>query len=115
MPAGFRAGGLAAGIKPSGRPDLGVVATLGGPAAVAAVFTRTSSRPPGPPLAGAPQRHGARRRRPVRLGGRGRLDAGCANAATGPGGDADQAEVCRLVAEASGTRPTDTSCRSRRA
>ena len=39
IPAGFRAGGLAAGIKASGRPDLAVVVTTAGPAAVAAVFT----------------------------------------------------------------------------
>ena len=39
MPAGFRAGGLAAGIKASGRPDLGVVVATDGPAAAAAVFT----------------------------------------------------------------------------
>ena len=40
MPGGFRAGGLAAGIKPSGRPDLAVIATTRESAAVAAVFTR---------------------------------------------------------------------------
>ena len=40
MPGGFRAGGLAAGIKPSGRPDLAVIATSGESAAAAGVFTR---------------------------------------------------------------------------
>ena len=39
MPAGFKAGGLAAGIKASGRPDLAVAVTTLGPAAAAAVFT----------------------------------------------------------------------------
>ena len=39
MPAGFKAGGLAAGIKASGRPDLAVIVTIHGPAAAAAVFT----------------------------------------------------------------------------
>ena len=39
MPAGFRADGRAAGIKASGRPDLAVIVTTGGPAAAAAVFT----------------------------------------------------------------------------
>ncbi|HMA46768.1 MAG TPA: bifunctional ornithine acetyltransferase/N-acetylglutamate synthase, partial [Frankiaceae bacterium] len=39
MPAGFRAGGLAAGIKASGRPDLAVIVATDGPAAAAAVFT----------------------------------------------------------------------------
>jgi hypothetical protein len=40
MPGGFRAGALPAGIKPSGRPDLGVIATTADSAAVAATFTR---------------------------------------------------------------------------
>jgi len=39
IPAGFKAGGLAAGIKASGRPDLAVVVSTAGPAAAAAVFT----------------------------------------------------------------------------
>ena len=39
MPAGFRAGAISAGIKPSGRPDLGLVVVEKGPAAVAATFT----------------------------------------------------------------------------
>ena len=39
LPAGFKAGGLAAGIKASGRPDLAVIVTTDGPASAAAVFT----------------------------------------------------------------------------
>ena len=39
LPAGFRAGGQAIGIKASGRPDLALVVTTAGPAAAAAVFT----------------------------------------------------------------------------
>src|SRR6478752_5986286 len=39
IPLGFRAGGLAAGIKASGRPDLAVAVTTSVPAAAAAVFT----------------------------------------------------------------------------
>ena len=39
LPAGFKAGGLAAGIKASGRPDLALIVTTNGPAATAAVFT----------------------------------------------------------------------------
>ena len=35
MPAGFRAGGRAAGIKASGRPDLAVIVTTAGPPAAA--------------------------------------------------------------------------------
>jgi glutamate N-acetyltransferase/amino-acid N-acetyltransferase len=39
MPAGFAGGGLGAGIKRSGRPDLAIIRTTNGPAAAAAVFT----------------------------------------------------------------------------
>ena len=49
LPGGFAAGALAAGIKTSGRPDLSVVRTTNGPAAVAAVFTQH-------PFAAAPVR-----------------------------------------------------------
>jgi N-acetylglutamate synthase/N-acetylornithine aminotransferase len=40
MPKGFRAGGAVAGVKASGRPDLGIVAVTGRSASAAAVFTR---------------------------------------------------------------------------
>ena len=39
IPAGFIAGGRAAGIKASGRPDLALIASAGEPLAAAAVFT----------------------------------------------------------------------------
>src|SRR5918997_7220061 len=39
LPDGFIAGGTAAGIKASGRPDLALIVATGGPAAVAAIFT----------------------------------------------------------------------------
>jgi glutamate N-acetyltransferase / amino-acid N-acetyltransferase len=94
LPLGFAAGGLAAGIKTSGRPDLGLVRATGGPAAAAAVFTRN-------PFAAAPvllsRRH---------LGaGFGLAEAvvstsGCANAATGDPGLADQQAVGGFVATA---------------
>ncbi len=69
IPRGFRAGALAAGIKPSGKPDMGVIATTGEPAAVAAVFTtQPGRRGAGQALAGSPQCDRDRRRRPLRLG-----------------------------------------------
>ena len=92
IPVGFRAGGLAAGIKASGRPDLAVVVTTAGPAAAAAVFTPNA-------FAAAPVRlsraHLAATSGDPR-GGFGWAAAvistsGCANAATGAAGDADQA------------------------
>ena len=104
LPAGFKAGGLAAGIKASGRPDLVVIATTAGePAAAAAVFTPNT-------FAAAPVRlsraHLAATSGDPR-GGFGRASAiistsGSANAATGPAGDADQLEVARLLAGATG-------------
>jgi glutamate N-acetyltransferase / amino-acid N-acetyltransferase len=107
LPAGFKAGGLAAGIKASGRPDLVVIATTGEPAAAAAVFTPNT-------FAAAPVRlsraHLAATSGDAR-GGFGWARAiistsGSANAATGPAGDADQLEVARLLAGATGV-PTE--------
>jgi len=103
LPAGFRAGGMSAGIKASGRPDLAVVLTTAGPAAAAAVFTPNT-------FAAAPVRlsraHLAATSGDDR-GGFGWAEAiistsGSANAATGPDGDADQREVARLLATATG-------------
>ena len=42
-PAGFRAGGIACGIKASGQPDLALLIS-DRPAAAAAVFTRSQSK-----------------------------------------------------------------------
>lgn len=103
LPAGFKAGGLAAGIKASGRPDLALIVTTDGPAAAAAVFTPNA-------FAAAPVRlsraHLAATSGDAR-GGFGWAEAvvstsGSANAATGPAGDADQLEIARLLATAAG-------------
>ena len=98
LPAGFRAGGATAGIKASGRPDLGLIVAPGG-ASAAAVFTPNA-------FAAAPVKlsranlaatsHDPR-------GGFGYASAivstsGCANAATGAAGDADQAQIGAFVA-----------------
>ena len=99
MPAGFRAGALAAGIKASGRPDLLLVTTTGGPAAAAAVFTPNA-------FAAAPVRRSRANLATTSGDGRGGFGralavvstSGCANAATGPLGDADQEAIGRLVA-----------------
>ena len=109
MPAGFRAGGRAAGIKASARPDLAVIVTTGGPAAAAAVFTPNT-------FAAAPVRlsraHLAATSGDPR-GGFGWADAivstsGSANAATGAAGDADQLEIGRLLAAAAEVDLTHT-------
>jgi glutamate N-acetyltransferase / amino-acid N-acetyltransferase len=109
MPAGFRAGGLAAGIKPSGRPDLALVATLGESAAVAATFTTNA-------VVAAPIRISRSHLNATEATGGGKFGwadalvgtSGSANAATGAEGDADQAELARIVAAALGTRPERT-------
>jgi glutamate N-acetyltransferase / amino-acid N-acetyltransferase len=109
MPGGFRAGALAAGIKPSGRPDLGVIATTGDSAAVAATFTRNQ-------VVAAPIRLSQAHLSATEVGGGGRLGwtdaivatSGSANAATGEEGDVDQAEICKSLASLLGTRPERT-------
>jgi glutamate N-acetyltransferase/amino-acid N-acetyltransferase len=96
LPAGFLAGGHVAGIKASGRPDLALIVSSGGPAAAAAVFTPNM-------FAAAPVR--LSRSSLAASGGWARAivsTSGCANAATGAAGDADQARVGELVAGALG-------------
>jgi glutamate N-acetyltransferase/amino-acid N-acetyltransferase len=101
LPAGFRAGGLAAGIKASGRPDLALVTATAGPAAAAAVFTPNA-------FAAAPVRQSRANLAATSGDPRGGFGwaraivstSGSANAATGPAGDEDQATVGRLVAGA---------------
>ncbi len=107
LPAGFRAGGLAAGIKASGRPDLALAVTTDGPAAVAAVFTPNA-------FVAAPVRRSRANLAATSGDMRGGFGwaravvstSGCANAATGEAGDADQAEVGLLVAGALGIAET---------
>ena len=107
LPSGFRVGGLAAGIKASGRPDLAVAVTTAGPAAVAAVFTPNA-------FAAAPVKRSRANLAATSgdpRGGFGWTSAvistsGCANAATGAAGEADQAEVGRLIAAAVGVEET---------
>jgi glutamate N-acetyltransferase / amino-acid N-acetyltransferase len=93
LPGGFRAGGLSAGIKASGRPDLGLVIVPGPePANAAAIFTANL-------VQAAPVR--LSRRHLAQTGGRVRavvVTSGCANAATGPAGDDDQAAIAAAVA-----------------
>lgn len=103
LPAGFRAGGRAIGIKASGRPDLALVQTTDGSAAAAAVFTPNA-------FAAAPVRRSRANLAATSGDPRGGFGwasvvvstSGCANAATGPAGDADQDAVGRHVAAAVG-------------
>ena len=103
LPAGFRAGGLSAGIKASGRPDLGVVVVAGpDPATAAAVFTANL-------VQAAPVRMS--RRHLEQTSGRVRaliVTSGCANAATGPAGDEDQAAIAEALATTFGIEAVET-------
>jgi len=109
MPRGFKAGGLAAGIKPSGRTDLGVVAVTGASAAVAAVFTTNQ-------VVAAPIKLSRAHLNSTEVSGGGRFGwtdavvatAGSANAATGTDGEADQAEIGRALAALLATEPERT-------
>jgi glutamate N-acetyltransferase/amino-acid N-acetyltransferase len=107
IPLGFSASGGIAGIKTSGRPDLALVATLAAAdgvrpsAAAAAVFTPNA-------FAAAPVRLSRAHLVSTNPDGRGGSGwatgiistSGCANAATGAAGDADQAEVAAILAAA---------------
>jgi glutamate N-acetyltransferase / amino-acid N-acetyltransferase len=99
LPAGFRAGAATAGIKASGGLDLGVLATTGAPASVAATFTTNR-------VQAAPVRLSSAHL--AATGGRvaGVLStSGCANAATGAAGDRDQAGLAEALAGALGVAP----------
>ena len=103
LPAGFAAGGAAIGIKASGRPDLVLIRTTDGPAAAAAVFTPNA-------FAAAPVKQSQANLAATSDDPRGRhgwaevviSTSGSANAATGAAGDADQAEIGRIVGAATG-------------
>ncbi len=100
FPRGFRASGVAAGIKPSGAPDLSVVIAEE-PAPAAAVFTQNSA-------AAAPVRL-SRRHMEVSGGAiRGvTLNSGCANAATGVLGDQAAYDMAAAVAGEVGCEVTE--------
>jgi len=96
-PAGFVANGVACGIKPSGDPDLSLVATADGVAVpAAAVFTQNL-------VVAAPVT--TSRGHLLATGGRAAgviLNSGNANACTGEQGAADAAAMCAATAESLG-------------
>jgi glutamate N-acetyltransferase/amino-acid N-acetyltransferase len=97
---GFVAGGIAAGIKPSGDADLALVATADRkPVAAAGVFTQNL-------VAAAPVV--VSRRHLAATGGLASaviLSSGNANAATGEQGEADAERMCALAADGLGCVP----------
>jgi glutamate N-acetyltransferase/amino-acid N-acetyltransferase len=105
LPLGFRVAGVRAGIKASGSPDLAIVVVDGRPAAVGATFT--TNRLPAAPV--RVTREHLRSSHPDGDGSAGWAGAmcstsGCANAATGADGLADQRAIMAALAGASGAR-----------
>lgn len=99
-PGGFLAAGVACGIKASGRPDLALLVAAQ-PASAAGVFTENRA-------AAAPVR--LSRAHLAASGGRARAivtNSGCANACTGPEGDADAREMAVLAARLLGADVSD--------
>jgi glutamate N-acetyltransferase/amino-acid N-acetyltransferase len=99
---GWTGNGVACGIKPSGDPDLSLVATADG-AAVAAAGVFTQNKMTAAPVVTTHAHLTA-------TGGRAAavvLNSGCANAATGERGRADAEEMCSLVATALGCAPEE--------
>ncbi len=94
---GFRAGALAAGIKPSGRPDLGIWAS-DVPCVAVATFTQNAF--PAAPVILSRQRLGASARAQAVV-----FNAGNANACNGDGGLGDAREMTQLAAQKLGVDP----------
>jgi glutamate N-acetyltransferase / amino-acid N-acetyltransferase len=97
-PKGFRAAGVAAGLKPSGRPDLALLIGDEGTTAAGAFTTNA--------MAAAPVR--LSRRRLQDGGGRAVvINSGQANAGTGPRGDRDAIVTTEATAKLLGLEPAD--------
>jgi glutamate N-acetyltransferase/amino-acid N-acetyltransferase len=111
LPAGFAAGAAIAGIKASGRPDLALVHATAGPASAAAMFTTNQ-------VVAAPVEASRANLAITRPEGRGDggdhygralaivATSGCANAATGLAGLADQVAIAHAVAANLHTDPS---------
>jgi glutamate N-acetyltransferase/amino-acid N-acetyltransferase len=97
LPRGFRAAGVTCGIKPSGRPDLGVLLCDAPDASSAARFTTSSA--PAAPVQLSRERCELHSLRGVLA------NSGCANAATGRRGLDDAAKTQGAAALALGLDP----------
>ncbi|WP_433724738.1 bifunctional glutamate N-acetyltransferase/amino-acid acetyltransferase ArgJ [Nocardia sp. CA-129566] len=99
-PLGFRAAGIAAGIKASGKPDLALVFNEGPEYAAAGVFTRNQVK--AAPVLWSQQVLTSGRLRAVIL------NSGGANACTGPGGFQDTHQTAEELAKALSNWGTET-------
>jgi glutamate N-acetyltransferase/amino-acid N-acetyltransferase len=104
LPEGFRASGVAAGIKPSGRPDVGLLVNDSASPVSAARFT--SSGTPAAPVMVTRERCTLASLRAVLA------NAGCANAATGRRGVEDAAKTQGAAAAAAGVAPAEVALAS---
>ena len=99
-PGGFRAAGIACGIKKNGNPDLALIVS-DRPAACAAVFTLNKAQ--AAPVVVSKARLAA-------SGGRGRvvvINSGCANACTGPDGMRTSEAMADAAARAAFVEPSE--------
>jgi glutamate N-acetyltransferase/amino-acid N-acetyltransferase len=94
-PKGFRAAGVACGIKANGRPDLGLIVSEG-PASAAAVFT-TNLAQAAPVLVSRRHLRASTGMRAIVV------NSGCANACTGDDGMRHAEEMASLTGRALGT------------
>jgi glutamate N-acetyltransferase/amino-acid N-acetyltransferase len=104
LPAGFRACGVTAGLKPSGRPDVGLLICDGPQAVSAARFTASGA-------AAAPVLVSRERCRLDALKAV-LVNSGCANAATGGRGLDDAAKTQGAAAMAAGVDPAEVALAS---
>jgi glutamate N-acetyltransferase/amino-acid N-acetyltransferase len=104
LPGGFRAGGVAGGIKPSGNPDVGLLVCDAEKPVSAARFTATGT--PAAPVLVSQER--------CRLDGLRAVlaNSGCANAATGNRGLDDAAKTQGAAAMAVGCDPAEVALAS---
>jgi glutamate N-acetyltransferase/amino-acid N-acetyltransferase len=104
LPAGFRAAGVACGIKPSGNPDLGLLVCDAKTPVSAARFTATGT--PAAPVLLSRERCRLSALRAVLA------NSGCANAATGARGLDDAAKTQGAAALAVGVEPAELALAS---
>ena len=104
LPRGFRAAGVACGIKPSGRPDLGLLRCDAQSPVSAARFTASGT--PAAPVLLTRERCDLNALRAVLA------NSGCANAATGARGLDDAAKTQGAAAMALGVEPAEVALAS---
>ncbi|HEX5853637.1 MAG TPA: bifunctional glutamate N-acetyltransferase/amino-acid acetyltransferase ArgJ [Solirubrobacteraceae bacterium] len=104
LPAGFRAAGVAAGLKPSGNPDVGLLVCDADVPVSAARFTATGT--PAAPVLVSQERCQLDALRAVLV------NSGCANAATGRRGLDDAAKTQGAAALAVGVNPAEVALAS---